>query len=60
MRNGRPPRYPEIDVPMEIHHKGGRKIPNPHCRENLEPLWPWEHAATDKYRFYNGPKPGGN
>ena len=25
--------------------------------ENLEAMWPWEHAAVDPFRFYTGPTP---
>ena len=53
MRKGRAPRYPEIDVPKEIHHINGREIENPHNIENLEDLWPWDHDIKDKYRHYN-------
>lgn len=59
MRRGRAPMHPKFNVPMEIHHIGGRDIPNPHRADNLEALWPWEHAAVDKFRHYTGPKPNG-
>lgn len=40
----------EIEVSKELHHIGGRTGPNPHRAENLEELWPWEHAAKDPHR----------
>lgn len=39
--------------------KKGRAIPNPHNIDNLEPLWPWEHAEADRNRYYKGPRPEG-
>ena len=33
------------------------KMLNPHNKENLEPLWPWEHADIDPYRRYTGERP---
>ena len=59
MRKGYAPRHSEIDVPMELHHKNGRNIPNANSDENLEKLWPWEHSDKDPYRHYSGPRPGG-
>ena len=57
MRKGKPPIHPRYNVPMELHHKNGRNIPNPHRIENLIPLWPWKHDEVDKYRHYTGPRP---
>jgi hypothetical protein len=37
-------------VSMELHHLEGRAIPNPHAYENLQAVWPWEHAAIDPAR----------
>ncbi|MBM4164970.1 MAG: RHS repeat-associated core domain-containing protein [Lentisphaerae bacterium] len=51
------PRHPVLDVPKELHHIEGRKIPNPHAPANLKEVWPWEHADIDPYRHYNGPRP---
>ena len=59
MRKGNAPRHPKYGVPMELHHKNGRKIPNPHNENNLEALWPWEHADKDPFRYYTGPRPTG-
>ena len=60
MKSGKAPRHPEVDVPMELHHKNGRNIPNPHAQDNLQQVWPWEHAEIDPYRHYTGPTPGGD
>lgn len=57
---GKAPGHPEVDVPMELHHKNGRNIPNPHAQDNLQQVWPWEHAEIDSYRHYSGPIPGGD
>ena len=58
MKKGKAPHYSEvIDVPKELHHIDGRKIPNPHNENNLLEVWPWEHDAVDPYRFYTGPRP---
>ena len=57
MQQGLAPLHPTYNVPMELHHVGGRNIPNPHALNNLQPVWPWEHAAIDPYRFYTGPGP---
>ncbi|MBO6119574.1 MAG: hypothetical protein J6P02_03845 [Lachnospiraceae bacterium] len=56
MKKGLAPRDEIYNVPMEIHHINGRNIPNPHNIENLEKLWPWEHAAKDPYRYWTAPK----
>ena len=57
MKSGRPPIYPGLNVPMELHHINGRNILNPHNINNLQQLWPWEHSKIDPFRFYNGPRP---
>lgn len=28
MKSGKAPRHPEVNVPMELHHKNGRNNPN--------------------------------
>ena len=56
MKQGMAPRDEVYNVPKEIHHINGRNIPNPHNKENLEPLWPWEHAEKDPHRFWKLPK----
>ncbi len=45
------------EVSKELHHVNGRNIPDPHNANNLREMWPWEHAAIDPYRHYNGPTP---
>lgn len=40
-----------ILVSKELHHINGRDIPNPHAAENLQELWPWEHAEIDPDRY---------
>ena len=57
MKKGRAPRYDTIDVPKELHHEKGRNIENPHNINNLQEVWPWEHAEIDKHRKYTGPRP---
>ena len=59
MKQGKPPLHDEVGVPQEMHHKNGRKIPNPHNSNNLEKLWPWEHDAVDPLRHYRCPRPKG-
>jgi RHS repeat-associated protein len=59
MRSGRPPLQEELQVPMELHHIEGRNVPNPHGADNLQELWPWQHARIDPHRYYNGPVPDG-
>ncbi|HEX2893754.1 MAG TPA: RHS repeat-associated core domain-containing protein [Marmoricola sp.] len=57
MRAGKPPLHDELGVPMELNHIIPRYQGGGHTLDNLEPLWPWEHAAVDPYRFYTGPTP---
>ena len=59
MRKGRAPLHSKYNVPMELHHKNGRNIANPHSIENLLEVWPWEHDLIDEFRHYTGPKPEG-
>ena len=40
----------DLVVSKELHHTNGRTGANPHRLENLEELWPWEHAAKDPNR----------
>lgn len=57
MQAGKPPLHDELGVPMELNHIIPRSQGGGHTLDNLEPLWPWEHAAVDPYRFYTGPTP---
>lgn len=57
MEGGKPPLHDELGVPMELNHIIPRWQGGGHTLENLEPLWPWEHAAVDPFRFYTGPTP---
>ena len=58
MKGGNAPHYSKsIDVSKELHHINGRKIKDPHNKNNLLQVWPWEHADIDPYRHYNGPRP---
>ncbi|WP_054950720.1 pre-toxin TG domain-containing protein [Numidum massiliense] len=59
IKKGKPPIHPKYKVPKELHHKEGRKIPNPHNSKNLQEVWPWEHAEIDPHRHYKGPRPEG-
>jgi len=43
----------EMLVSKELHHIMGRQIIDPHAIENLQELWPWEHANLDPNRFIN-------
>ncbi|MBQ7105379.1 MAG: DNRLRE domain-containing protein [Bacilli bacterium] len=56
MQQGKPPlvKYKRNGkfYPMEIHHKEGRYIPNPHNISNLEALSPWKHAEEDIFRHF--------
>ena len=49
--------HDEIGVPMELHHTNGRGGLDPHNIDNLQELWPWEHADVDPFRYYNRPRP---
>jgi hypothetical protein len=57
MNQGKAPLHDEIGVPRELHHINGRTGANPHNIENLQEVWPWEHADVDPFRYYNGPRP---
>jgi RHS repeat-associated protein len=57
VKRGLAPKHNKLDVSKELHHKDGRNISNPHNQRNIEQVWPWEHAARDPYRHYNGPFP---
>jgi len=54
MRQGlAPQQYNEITMKMEsmeLHHLGGRNIPNAHNIKNLRAVWPDQHAAIDIHR----------
>ena len=55
MKDGKPPMVLDVfgnAYPMELHHINGRKIPDPHNINNLEPLTPWQHADKDPYRHF--------
>jgi RHS repeat-associated protein len=57
MRKGMPPLHEKYRVPMELHHKHGRRISDPHNINNLRESWPWEHDDIDPFRHYKGPQP---
>lgn len=57
MQAGKPPLHDELGVPMELNHIIPRSHGGGRTLDNLEPLWPWEHAAVDPCRFYTGPTP---
>ena len=57
MQAGKPPLHSTVGVPMELNHITPRWRGGTHAPGNLEPLWPWEHAAVDEHRFYTGPMP---
>lgn len=57
LRRGAAPRHPELDVPMELHHKVPRRAGGGHGQHNLREVWPWEHADLDPFRYYKGPRP---
>ena len=42
---------------MELNHITPRYLGGGNNIENLEALWPWEHAAADPFRFYSGRTP---
>jgi RHS repeat-associated protein len=43
----------EKTVSKELHHIRGRNIPDPHNINNLQEVWPWEHAGIDPHRYIN-------
>ena len=54
MRKGLAPQM-KIDGRMyskELHHKIPRHIGGSDAYSNLLPVWPWEHAMIDPFRFY--------
>lgn len=57
MKKGKAPLHPKLNVPKELHHINGRNIPDPHNINNLQEVWPWEHADIDPFRHYKGPRP---
>ena len=59
MRKGKAPIDLETGVPMELHHRNGRNISNPHNIDNLQEVWPWQHSAIDPSRHYTGSRPQG-
>ncbi len=52
MRRGLAPQ--ENGVSMELHHINPRRLGGSNAFENLEPLWPDEHAAVDPSRHVGG------
>ena len=59
MQKGKAPIDIETGASMELHHKKGRGIENPHSIENLQKAWPWVHDIIDPFRHYTGPRPKG-
>jgi hypothetical protein len=57
MRRGLAPQHDELGVSMELNHIQPRHLGGGNNVQNLESLWPWEHAAVDRFRFYTGPMP---
>jgi hypothetical protein len=57
MLRGKPPLHDELGVAKELNHILPRHQGGDHALGNLEEVWPWEHAAVDRFRFYNGPMP---
>ncbi|WP_291377439.1 hypothetical protein [Demequina sp.] len=57
MEVGKPPLHDVVEVPMELNHITPRWQGGGHTLDNLEPLWPWEHADIDPYRFDTGERP---
>lgn len=57
MKRGLAPLHDELGVPMELNHIVPRYLGGSNAFENLQPLWPWEHAAIDPFRFYIGQTP---
>jgi RHS repeat-associated protein len=57
MKSGRAPLHEDLQVSVELHHINGRTGSDPHNPNNLMEVWPWQHAAIDPQRFYNGPRP---
>jgi filamentous hemagglutinin len=49
MRGGLAPFDPFSGEPMQLHHIGGRNIPNPHHADNLRPITPAEHRHIHYY-----------
>lgn len=44
MTKGQAPLETRFNQSIELHHKEGRNIINPHNEKNLQPLPPWEHG----------------
>jgi hypothetical protein len=44
----------ENGVSMELHHILPRRLGGDNSFQNLEPLWPDEHAAVDPFRHLGG------
>ncbi len=57
MGRGRAPLHDEVGVSKELNHRVPRHQGGGHSFNNLEEVWPWEHAAIDRFRFYKGPVP---
>jgi len=57
MARGRAPLHPTVGVSKELHHVVPRFQGGSNALNNLEALWPWDHAAVDPYRFYSGAVP---
>jgi RHS repeat-associated protein len=57
MKRGLAPSHDELGVSMELHHITPRSLGGSNAYGNLQPVWPWEHAAIDPFRYYTGPEP---
>jgi len=57
MGRGLAPQHDELGASMELNHITPRRAGGGNNIENLEAVWPWEHAAVDPFRFYTGPTP---
>jgi gas vesicle protein len=57
MVKGKAPLDEDFGVSKELHHINGRGGPDAHNINNLQEVWPWEHAEIDPYRHYNASQP---
>jgi hypothetical protein len=57
MRRGQAPLHDEVGVPKELNHIVPRYQSGRHSFDNLEEVWPCQHAAINPFRYYTGPEP---